>query len=801
LKKKILFISVALLLSPCLFSQPTGNTVTGFVIDKSSGQPVEFATVQLLRQYDSSAINTTVTDKKGRFIFNSLVSGNFIIRVSFIGYENNSIILTVNQQKQNVGNIEITTIAKKLSEVVVTGRKSLLNTNIDRKVYNVSGDIMAQSGSASDILKNIPSVEVDIDGQVLLRGSAGVMILINGKMSLLMGKSKADVLQQLPANSIERIEVITNPSAKYRPDGTSGIINIVLKKNIKYGWNGSLVTNAGNKDRYNSGINFNYRQSKWSFFSNYNFRQDSRLRTGSINREYFDSSGKTVSYYSENNTSPTRPSSNFITLGVDYTPNEYNSFGISGNYFRRKLTKNDVSQRLFYDKNYLLTEYFNRTKHDPEAEEEKDATVYWQHNFKEEDHEMRIAFNAATTHDRENNYNSNIYLLPLKAALLDNIFINDKDNQQELTIEYIKPSGEDAKIEAGYEGLFNQLDLNYYGEYYDTVQRSFIKDIIKSNQFTYNGAIHAAYAVFKQSFKKFGFSAGLRAEQVFIHGNLITRDSLISNRYLKIYPTLHLSYKIKENELQLNYSKRVNRPDGDELNPFPEYIDPYNLQAGNPKLLPEITHAAELGYKLQNEKYSFVPGLYYRYTKNRFTEITVPVNDSVLLTTQQNLSIAKSSGLELIFSAKPANFLSINLSSNFFYTEIDASNIGYNDKKSIISMSASFNSAITLTKSTLWQLSCNYRSARLTPQGKSFENVVLNTGLRQEVFKKKVSLTLTVSDIFKSLRQKSEFNSIYLNQRSLGKRDSGVFYLGFSYRFGKIIKKSNEEKLQFDDSL
>ncbi len=622
-----------MLIATNLFPQAKNSIVTGIVLDKSSEQPVEFATVQLMKQADSTVIITTVTDKKGKFDFNKTASGSYILRVSFIGYENNSIKITVNRQNQNIGQIEITIAAKNMNEVVVTAKKSLLNTGIDRKVYNVSQDIMAQSGSASDILKNIPSVEVDIEGQVLLRGSADVMILINGKPSLLMGKSRAEVLQQLPANSIERIEVITNPSAKYRPDGTSGIINIVLKKNIKYGWNGSVVANAGNKNRYNAGINFNYKQGKWNFFSNYNFRQDSRLRTGHFNREYFDSTGKTESYYTENNMSPNRPLSNFITLGADYTLNEHNSLGISGNYFYRKLTRNDVSERFFYDNNYLLTGHFNRLKYDPESEKEKEATVSWQHNFPAEDHELRVEFNMAATHDKENHNNSNICFFPVQTSSFDNVLLSDKDNQQELAVDYTRPLGEDAKIETGYEGLLNQIDLDYYGEYYDTLQRKFIKDIIKSNRFTYNGAIHAAYVVYERGFEKFSFSAGLRAEQVFIDGNLVTKDSLITNRYFKIYPTLHLSYKLKESEIQLNYSKRVNRPDGDELNPFPEYIDPYNLQAGNPKLLPEIIHSIELGYKWQNEKYSFVPSLYYRYKRNGFTEVTVPVNDTVLLTT------------------------------------------------------------------------------------------------------------------------------------------------------------------------
>ena len=264
---------------------------------------------------------------------------------------------------------------------------------------------------------------------------------------------------------------------------------------------------------------------------------------------------------------------------------------------------------------------------------------------------------------------------------------------------------------------------------------------------------------------------------------------------------MHLSYKLKTGELQLNYSKRVHRAEGDDLNPFPEFQDPRNLRAGNPKLLPEIIHSVEFGYKWQHAKFSFVPSLYFRYKQNGFTTVTIPLNDSTLLTTQQNLSNDKSTGLELIFSVKAGKFLSANLSSNFFYNQIDASGLGYATRKSIVSMSTNFNATVTLTKTTMLQLSSNYRSARLTPQGKVFGSIVVNTGMRQDLFKKKMSIIFTVSDLFKTLQQRSELNTLYLKQVAVGRRDAGIFYAGISVRFGRMIKKPADEKLQFDNTL
>ncbi len=802
LLKKSLLILTLLFLSFHLFAQHTGSTITGNIIDKSTSQNVEFATVQLLKLTDSSLLKTTVTDKKGKFILENIEAGSYLLRCSFIGYNNSNLPITIiNQPRINLANIEISSLTSNLKEVTVSGKKSVFNTSIDRKTYNVTQDILAQSGTASDVLKNIPSVVVDIDGNVSLRGSEAVLILINGRPSPLMGKTRAEVLQQFPANSIERIEVITNPSAKYKPDGTSGIINIVLKKNVRTGWNGNVIANVGNRSRYNSSVGLNYKPGKLNLFGNYSYRKDNRLRLNNSNREYLDSNGNIKSYYKQDNQSYNKPNSHYITLGADYEINSNNSFGISGNYYTRKLVKNDITTYNIFNENKLLTENFNRLRYDPEMEKESDGTVYWQHNFAKEDHELRMELNVSQSKEVEDNHYTNVYLFPTGIATFDNTLIKQNDKQQQLTVEYTNPLSESSKLEAGYSGSFNQLDLNFYGESYDTTQKKFITDLVKTNQFLYKEFIHAFYTTYQHSYKKFGYQIGLRAEPVKISGKLVTLDSLISNSYFKIFPTVHLSYKVKNSELQLNYSKRVNRAEADDLNPFPEYRDPRNLSAGNPKLLPEIIHSVEFGYKWQNKNYSFVPSLYYRYKQNGFTVVTIPLNDSVLLTTQQNLSNDQSTGLELIFSAKTGKFFSANLSSNIFYEKIDATSLGYSSKKSIVSMSLNYNSSFVFTPTTQMQISCNYRSARLTPQGKRYGTFVMNAGMRQDLLKKKMSVILAVSDIFKTLKYKSDINSKYFNDVSVGKRDAQSIYLGLSYRIGKVVKKPSEEKLQFDNNL
>ncbi len=781
------------------------TSVTGNVTDKASGLAVQFASVFLISLPDSIEIKGTSTDKRGRFSFGNTVPGKYLIQCSFIGFDKNqteAFIIKGGMNSYSVALIQLVDEGKKMADITVSSRRAALSSSIDRKVYYVDQDMMSKSGAASDILKNIPSVEVDIDGNVNLRGSGDVMILINGKPSPLMGRTRAEVLQQLPANSIERVEVITNPSARYRPDGTSGIINIILKKNIRNGFNGSVTGNAGNRERFNGSITLNYHPKKFNLFGSYGYRQDTRRRLNVIERNYLDTLSRAPqSFFNQKNTSLTHPHAHLASAGLDYTIDERNSTGFSGNYFNRVQIRRDISKTLRYNGQHTLTSEADRMRYDPEYERQKNATVYFEHHFVKEDHTLRFEFNTSNENEVEDNHYTNNYLFPVSPVAYENTRIGQGTHENQFTVDYSNQLTSSSKLEAGYDGLYNKVDLDFYGEQYDPSVQKFVRDAERSNRFLFKENIHALYITYLKSYQKFGYSAGLRSEGAITKGYLVNRDSTVSNNYFKLYPTIHFSYNLqKGNELQLNYSKRVHRPEADELNPFPEYQDSLNLRAGNPKLLPELIHSIELGYKWQGKTISFVPSLYYRFKKNGFTSVVIPLNDSVLLSTMQNLSLDQSAGLELIFSAKAGKWLSTNWSTNIFYNQINASNLGYLQNRSIVSMSANLNASIRLTQSTMLQLSSNYRSARLTPQGKTYPTVVMNSGVRQDFMGTKLSVTFTTSDIFNTQQQKSIYDIPFLHQVTRGRRDGRIMYLGVSYRFG-VIKKPKEEKLQFDNSL
>jgi outer membrane receptor protein involved in Fe transport len=301
---------------------------------------------------------------------------------------------------------------------------------------------------------------------------------------------------------------------------------------------------------------------------------------------------------------------------------------------------------------------------------------------------------------------------------------------------------------------------------------------------------------------KFGFLAGLRAEQAYVNSNQVTTDTVMKNQYFRLYPTLHLSYKITDiHELQLNYSHRIRRPEGDEMNPFPEYQDPYNLRIGNPHLKPADIHSVELGYQFKKKSTTFLSTLYYRYTYNSMTDITKYINDSVKLSTRENLSKSTSAGLELILSTSIGKIANINLSTNTYYNTIDASSLGYSQNKATIAWSANLSAGINFTKSTVLQLTSSYFAERLTPQGKQLPSFVLNTGFKQEFLKRKAAFIITVSDVFNSMRNKTIIDTPELYEKIVRKRSARMIYVGFSYTFGNQKKKDKDNSIKFDNQI
>ncbi|MFD0991191.1 TonB-dependent receptor domain-containing protein [Mariniflexile jejuense] len=786
----------------CLCQSSTEFKIHGKIVDSKSFKPLELVNIILYTTKDSTLYKGVVTDINGKFEFNNIRVNTYFIEVSYMGYETLLISeINVNDKSIDLGTKKILISNIKLDDVIVSAKKSVLNTSIDRKVYNVEKDIQSQTGSASDILQNIPSISVDVDGTVALRGSTNVTFFINGKPSTLLGKNSAVVLQQMPSNNIERIEVITNPSAKYKPDGTGGIINIVLKKDKQKGFNGLFLANAGNNNRYNTSMSLNYNTEKINIFGNYGIKKNNSPRLSTDYRINRDSLLNVINYYGSKSKSTSNPLSQLVSAGIEFQMNDKNKFELSGNSnFQNMFRIQKTHSNWKNPENILINDYTTKRLNN-ETEMEWDVNGLWEHQFKKDGHVIQFELNLSDYAETEDNHYLENHAIPTVYDDEKKILIKKSGPKLMLYAEYTLPINNNTELEAGYVMESFKDNLTYLGKDYSKNTATWIKDENKSNEFISNQQIHAVYSTFSHTFDRLSFMAGLRAERALITSKLLTLDSIVPNNYFKVYPTVHLAYEINENqELQLNYSKRIKRADSDEMNPFPEYSDPRNIASGNPKAKPEQIHSIEFGYHLKTKPFNFIPSIYYRYKYDGFTEIKKYVNDSILLTTFANLSKSEFLGTELIVSANLGHFVSLNFNINGYYTKLDASNIGYSNNRTTFSFDTKLGVNINYIKSGMFQLNSYYRSKRINTQGTTNSLFYTNIGLKQDLLKNKASIVFTVSDLFNSLNQVYFIDTPLLWQKSTRKRDSQIVFLGFTYRFGTKEKHENQE-LNYDDKI
>jgi outer membrane receptor protein involved in Fe transport len=787
---------------PLIAQGHTTGGITGTVLNESTKQPQEFVNVVVLKATDSTLVTGAVTDGKGKIQITNVPVGSYFLKFSLLGFEEKkSVTFNIDPDRKdfNAGTIFLKESSVNLGEVTVTAQKSLYNSAIDRKVYNVQQDVASKTGSVSDLLQNVPSVQVDVDGTVSLRGSPDVQVLINGKPSPLLGNNIADALQQIPASSVEKIEVITNPSAKFTPEGTAGIINIVLKKDANLGFNGSVTANAGNNSRYNFSTSDNYNTGNVNFFGSYSLRQDERNVVNTLYREQIDSTN-TPNYFTENERAVSRPLSQFATLGLEWRLTEKDNAGASGNYRYRYYTSSDITAETHFDSAESVVDDYDRRRVDFDQNGSSGVAGFYEHDFDGEDHKLRVEFNGNQMFDQEDNRFTNVYRLPAGLIENDNTLIQEHDRRGFLSVDYHYVLADHSIFDAGYQGRFDKDDFKFYASTFDTPKGVFVEDTGETNTFSYHEAIHSLYATYQASFGLFSVLGGLRGEEALITSDLLTNGTVVPNDYFKLYPTLHLAYKLGEfDELQLNYSLRANRPRGNDMNPFPQYSDPRNVSAGNPYLKPEFINSVEFGVQVQDENITILPSVFYRNRYNKFTSVTEALNDSTVLTTRENLSTDQSGGVEFVLTGSVLSFLSVNASTDVFYEEIDATNLGYGVKKSAISWTGNLNCSVSIVKGTTVQVNSNYRSRQLTPQGENLSSFVTNLGLRQDLSDERISIVATVWDIFRTFNRKTELNTPSLIQNSYNVRDSRVAFLGLTYHFGGPPKKSKDKGLELDE--
>ncbi len=796
-------------------------TVNGRAVDGKDGAAISFATVNLLN-LENKPVKGGQTDLNGNFAFTKVEQGGYILKISFVGYTpfSKSIVISTDPKSFNLGTIKLDKgKGALLNEVVVTGKKNVIELGIDRKVFNTDQSIVSQGGSATDLLATVPSVQVDLDGNISLRGTNSVRVLIDGKPSTFGGGNITAILQSLPASAIERVELITNPSSKYDAEGQSGIINIVLKKNQKIGFNGNIALTAGRFNNYNGNGSLNYRDQKWNLSGNYSYRDENRPGSGSTNTIFLNPQASFAPFSYSSQLSNRSGQNHTFKIGAERYFSEKTSVALAGNFsFGNDLDQDDLSQQFLSASNNLV-DYGTGLNAEKQNQFGYDLNLDFSHKFKKPKEEITGNFSYGNGSENQTAriiqdfFSSNGSVSKNRISSNRRNDITNGTNSYNIQLDYTLPLKKDSKLEAGYRSTLKYNNENQYSDTLITNTLNYSKDNTQSNLFELDDIVHAIYANYQnQLTKKFGFQFGLRTEQAYLNtkitgldfnGQTVITPSKLD--YLRVYPSIFLTQKFKENnQLQLSYSRRVNRPRGYQTNPFPDRSDRYNIRIGNPNLKPEDIHSFEFSYAKFWPTVTFTSSLYFRQVNDVVQSLRDNNPDELGGTVSRyyNLSRNQSVGLELISRADISKKFNVTGNLNFFQTYFKGqANLGINDNSGF-SYNGNLTTNYTFSKTLSTQISAFYTAPRVLAQGTFKEILSVDAGLKQDILKNKASISANIRDIFNGRKYGfTTDNGIFLQDWER-RRQGRVYSLTFSYRFGQTntdTKKQQKKSGQPED--
>ncbi len=776
-----LFISclfLALLSVSSAFSQDKQLSITGSVVDAQSKSELPYVTVAVLSKTDNKMLTGTTTDATGKFQLKAS-SENVIIEVSFIGYQKKTIAeLNFVNGSANLGVIALGQDAELLKEVEVTAEKSTVEFKLDKRVFNVGKDISSTGMSAMEVLNNVPSVNVDIEGQISLRGNTGVQILINGKPSVLADEG-SNALGSITADMIESIEVITNPSAKYEAEGTSGILNIILKKDEKKGFNGSISLNTGIPDNHSVGISLNRRTENFNFFSQMGAGYRSiPTYSESRNENLLDGTG----IFSEGTGYRNEQFYNF-TLGTDYYINDLNIITLSGNFAYEIEDQPSETNFEFLDSNAVVTSAWRRNETTEATNPKYQYDLQYKREFKNnEDHVLLFStLGRFFGKDLSSDF-VNTTLLGEETYTPQKTETNFYQADYTFKLDYTNPITEQVTIETG--ALYNINDVGNEYAVFNQENRVFVVDSTLTNNFEFDQRVLGVYGTGSYEGEKWGVKLGLRAENTILNTVLTTTNETNNQNYTNLFPSLHTSYKVsKTMSFQAGYSRRVFRPRLWDLNPFFNIRNNFNIRRGNPDLQPEFGDSYEVTGIFILKKASLNASIYHLYTTNTVERVTY-FDGAVSVTTPANVGTSRKTGFEVNGKYTPLKWITFN--GDFNYGVF--SRMGQFENQDFSFDGDQWSSKLTgkvkLPKGFDVEVSGNYQSRVKTIQGRRSGFLFANAGVRKKLWEGKAVVNLGVQDVFASRIRESFVEQTTFNQYSFSQR--GTFLtLGFSYSFGK----------------
>lgn len=769
--------------------------ITGQLIDKESGTPLEYASASLFQLSDSTLVDGSITDEQGIFSI-SPKPGRYYLRLQFISYEQKFVHdLSVNRENRIVklGTIAMSPDAETLDEVVVAAKRDQMQLELDKRVFNVSENMSNIGANASEIMDNLPSVTVDVDGAVSLRGSSNVRILVNGKPSGLVGISDANGLRQLQGDLIERIEVITNPSARYDAEGSAGIINIILKKEREKGFNGSFTTNLGYPANYGFSGSVNYRTGNFNVFGSYGINYRENPGGGYTKRLGFGTD--TLATYIDNDRIRSDISHTY-RLGTDYYINENNILTASG--LVKIANEENTTDITYYDRDLsdaLLSNTFRK-----DFEKEDDDNYEYQLSYRRimegEGHELTADFQYRSNDETERSTIDSANLLTDSDQILYQRSLNVQgDKNIMMQLDYVNPFADGKKVEAGYRGTIRKITSDYLVEQVDDVGDWYPYENF-SNRFEYSENVHAAYGIYENKMDKWGYQLGLRVEQTLISTYQRETDQSDDKNYFNVFPSAFVSYKLdKTKSVQASYSRRISRPRFWYLNPFSSFSDPRNIRTGNTDLDPEFSDSYELGWLYNLEQASIYLGGYYRYTTGVIDRIETSEDGYNTVSTPYNIGTANAYGIESNFSLDPLDWLNINGNANFYRAITEGEYKDVKLDRDTYTASFRLNNKVKVGKVNV-QLSGWYRAPENTTQGKRKAMYAMDLGSNMDVMKGNGTLTFFVKDVFNSRRWRGTTVSTNFVEESEFQWRSRQVGMSFTYRINQKKSRSRGDRAE-----
>lgn len=779
--------------------------VSGKVIDKVTSQPLEYTTITFVEVGNPSAVSGGITDAKGAFNFD-IKTGTYDIKIEFISFKPVEIKNRSIQNDVNLGTFSLVEDATLLQAVEIRKEESTVEIKLDKKVYNVGQDMMVKGGTVSDVLDNVPSVSVDVEGNVSLRGNDNVRILIDGKPSGLGGINISEALKLIPAETIDKVEVITNPSARYDAEGGGGIINIVLKKGKNLGINGTVTAITGNPDNFGINGTVNLKTKHFNLFTTQGYSYNKSPGNSMTDTEYLDANGATERYLNERRDNERLRKGYNGNIGLEWFVNPSTSWTNTFAYRKSDGENPDNVFQYRYDQAKVLTSTTNRFNDQVSDDHDFDYSSNFIKKFKKDGHQLNIDASYSLSRDDDD---SNIFIS--EDDFLNNTTLNDeqrtgslqKQKRMLLQADYTLPIGDKHRFEAGFRRNLTDLTTDYSVENLDN--GVWINDALYSNVLQYREEVNALYTQFGSKINKFSYLLGLRFEDSNIEVNQFTQALFNTKKYNNLFPSAFLTYELGDFEnVSLSYSKRISRPRSRFINPFSSLSSDINQFRGNPNLDPSLTDAYDLGYLKKWSKFTFNTSMYFNRTKDavQFVRNTEVIDGtSVLVTSPINVGSEDRYGFEFTLTYKAFKWWNLNGNFNFFrnqtkgnYTFVDLNNNAQtiDFSNTALSWFARITSKVSLPYGIDWQTNGTYNAPQTNAQGSSRGILSMNLAFSKDILKDKGTLALNVSDVFNSRKRISETNLPSQNAYSEMQWRERQINLSFTYRFNR--KKNEKER-------